>query len=110
MPGRNVRAALEALFDEGVNFADYDEGKMNTTQPDGYEHRGVDVVEIRRRAVERAFQAAPVVFGVWRTYWCGEDDSVETDELVSLHWTAEAAAAEAAKLGREGSVEEHKIS
>lgn len=41
---------LDALFDEGVNFADYDEGKMRP-EPDGYAD---GVAEVRRRAVARA--------------------------------------------------------
>jgi hypothetical protein len=51
--------ALEALFDEGVNFADYDEGKMNTTEPDGYKNG--DIGEVRRRAVARALDALTLV-------------------------------------------------
>lgn len=45
-------AALDALFNEGVAFADYDEGKgINEPEPDGYSG-GAD--EVRRRAVARA--------------------------------------------------------
>jgi hypothetical protein len=49
--------ALEALFDEGANFADYDEGKMSATQPDGYDYQNVDVAEVRNRAVKGALDA-----------------------------------------------------
>ena len=80
-----ARTALDALFDEGVNFADYDEGKMNTTQPDGYEHRAVDVAEIRRRAVDRALQGV-VVYGVWE-----EDPDDGKVSLVELYWDKAAA-------------------
>jgi hypothetical protein len=48
------RQALEALFDEGVNFADYDEGKKRSEEPDGYFDGGE--VEVRRRAVDRAME------------------------------------------------------
>ncbi len=47
-----VRMALDELFDAGVAFADYDEGKgINAPEPDGYSG-GAD--EVRRRAVARA--------------------------------------------------------
>jgi len=48
--------ALEALFDEGVNFADYDEGKYRP-KPDGYDDETHAVAEVRNRAVKRALDA-----------------------------------------------------
>lgn len=56
-PDRNRRQALAALFDAGVNFADYDEGKGSARPPEGYDHRNVSIAEVRRRAVERALAA-----------------------------------------------------
>ena len=58
-----VVKALESLFDEGVNFADFDEGK-NRPAPDGYGNGDID--EVRRRAVDRAL--APVLDLVERVH------------------------------------------
>jgi hypothetical protein len=76
-----LRAALEALFDEGANFADYDEGKMNAKQPDGYDHRNVDTREVRRRAVDRALLAVAPVPDGYPTLTQSVDGVIERIEL-----------------------------
>ncbi len=50
---------LKVVFDEGVNYADYDEGK-HRPEPDGYRRDAdglADGDEVRRRAVQRALRA-----------------------------------------------------
>ena len=68
-----VAAALEALFDEGVNFADYDEGHF-ADEPDGYDAHagGANKVEVRSRAVARALDVLTPSKPVDDIYACGE--------------------------------------